>query len=130
MKYKIGIALLASLLVLLTGCKATPVLNIEEAAIMTEAENVSSKDIAEAIVRAGSGLGWVMKLQKGSDEIIGILHLRKHMAKVSIKYTNEFYSIQYLDSTNLNYDGTNIHNNYNGWISYLNNGIQAQLGLI
>ncbi len=130
MKYKIGIALLASLLILLTGCKATPVLNIEEAAIMTEAENVSSKDIAKAIVRAGSGLGWVMKPQKGSNEIIGILHLRKHMAKVSVKYTNEFYSIQYLDSANLSYDGTNIHKNYNGWISNLNNGIQTQLGLI
>lgn len=130
MKYRIGITLIASLLLLLTGCKATPVLNIEEAAIMTAAENVSAKDIAGAIVRAGSSLGWVMRPKKDSNEIIGILNLRTHMAKISVKYTDEFYSIKYLDSANLNYDGTNIHKNYNGWITNLNRSIQTQLGLL
>jgi hypothetical protein len=130
MKYKIGIAIIASLMVLLTGCRATPVRNIEEAAIMTSAENVSAADISKAIVRAGSSLGWIMKPVKGENELIGVLNLRKHMAKVSVKFTNEFYSIKYLDSVNLNYDGTNIHKNYNGWISNLDKAIQTQLGLL
>jgi hypothetical protein len=34
-----------------------------------------------------------------------------------------------MDSTNLNYDGTNIHRNYNGWITNLDKAIRSQLTL-
>jgi hypothetical protein len=130
MKYKIGIVVIATLLVLITGCKARPVLNIEEAPVMTSAKNVSAKQISNAIVKAGISRGWVMKPVNGKNEIIATLHVRTHMAKVSIKYTNEFYSIEYLDSSNLKYDGTNIHGRYNKWIMNLDRSIQTQLGLL
>lgn len=129
MKYKIKLALLVSFFLLLMGCKASPVLNIEDTAIVTTAENITVKNITQAIVRAGSSLGWAMK-KKGDNEIIGILHLRKHMATVSIKYTTGLYSIKYVDSLNLNYDGTNIHGNYNGWVQNLNTAIQTQLNIM
>jgi hypothetical protein len=49
------------------------------------------------------------------------------VAVVDINYTVKSYNISYKDSTELNYDGTNIHKNYNGWIQNLDKGIRAQL---
>ena len=37
------------------------------------------------------------------------------------------YSILYRDSNNLDYDGVNIHSNYNGWVQRLSAEINAQL---
>ena len=57
----------------------------------------------------------------------GTLNLRSHTAIVDITYDTRTYSIKYKDSTNLGYDGRNIHSNYNGWIENLDKGIQTQL---
>ena len=84
------------------------------------------EDVQKAIVRAGVGLGWEMKpVEPGL--IVGTLHLRTHMAMVDIKYDTKNYSITYKDSSGLDYDGHNIHKNYNGWIQNLDNGIRSQL---
>ena len=56
--------------------------------------------------------------------IVGTLHLRKHMAIVDIPYSTNSYSILYKDSAQLDYNGDTIHQNYNGWITNLNNAIQ------
>ena len=128
MKTNIFVIVATSLLVLLAGCRATPVLNIENAPIEIEKKH-SSKDIKKAIVRAGVGLGWQMKTKK-SGHIVGTLYLRKHVAVINVMYTKKSYSITYKHSENLNYDGTNIHKNYNSWVVNLNRQIQAQLSAI
>lgn len=116
------------LLLVLAGCRVNPVLNIENAPIEITSKH-SSKDIKKAIIRAGAGLGWNMKAKK-TGHIVGTLFLRKHVATVDITYTKNTYSIMYKDSQNLDYDGTNIHKNYNGWVQNLNRQIQAQLSAI
>ena len=126
MKNRIGLVLLVAVFLVLAGCRNKPVYNVEQSPVITTVQNLSQSDIARAIKRAGGTLGWVMK-DASESEIIGVLNLRKHMAKVSIRYTAEFYSIKYLDSVELGYDGSTIHNNYNGWIKNLDNGIQVQL---
>ena len=110
---------------LMVGCRSNPVLNIDNAPIQVAAKH-SSKDIKKAITRAGVGLGWIMKAKK-SGHIVGTLNLRKHNAVIDIKYSKSSYSITYKSSAHLNYDGTNIHKNYNSWITNLNRQIQAQL---
>jgi hypothetical protein len=130
LKNKIVFFFMIAVFALLTGCRASPVLNIEQAPIMTATKGHSMEDISKAIIAAGQSLGWVMKKVDGANEIIGVLYIREHMAKVSIKYTNEFYSIKYLDSANLKYDGTNIHKNYNGWVQNLNRSIQTHLNMM
>ena len=59
--------------------------------------------------------------------VLGRLALRTHVAVVDIDYTDRTYSIRYKDSTNLDYNGTTIHRNYNGWIENLDKAIKAQL---
>jgi len=87
------------------------------------------EQVKKAIITAGAGLGWNIKTQS-PGHLIGTLNLRKHTAIVDIKYTTENFSINYKDSTNLNYDGTNIHKNYNGWIQNLEKAIIVQISHI
>lgn len=118
------VALFAGLL-LLSGCRTNPVMNINDAAI-TVSGKYTKADVKKAIVTAGQSLGWVMK-DKAPGHLIGSLYLRTHIAIVDVKYDKNKYSITYKDSTNLNYDGVNIHSNYNGWVQNLNVAIQGQL---
>lgn len=112
--------------VVLVGCRTAGVLNIEDAPINASAKPI---DVKKSILRAGAALGWQMK-DAGDGHIIGTLILRSHVAKVDITYDTKKYSIRYKDSTNLNYDGTNIHSNYNGWIQNLDRNIKAQLTIL
>ncbi|MBE2294253.1 MAG: hypothetical protein IAF00_04855 [Phycisphaerales bacterium] len=122
-----ALLLLATILTLvLTGCRSNPIYNINNEPIATSTHRYSLQDVRGAILRAGTGLGWRMKsLQPGL--IIGTLYLRDHMAEVEIPYDRDSYSIKYRDSNNLDYDGANIHRNYNGWVQRLQGAINAQL---
>lgn len=111
--------------VLLGGCRTSPILNINNETIAINGK-YTLKDVEKAIIRAGASLGWEMH-PKEPGRVIGVLHLRDHMAKIDILYDKSKYSIHYLDSKNLKYDGHNIHSNYNGWIQRLNQNIQVQL---
>ena len=117
-----------ALLLVLAGCRSNPIMNIEDAPIEIS-EKHTSKDIKKAIIRAGAGLGWNMKSKK-PGQIRGSLFLRDHVAIVDIRYTKKSYSITYKDSQNLNYDGTNIHKNYNSWVQNLSRRIQVQFSTI
>jgi hypothetical protein len=129
MSKKLLIVALSLLLALLAGCRSDAVYNVEDAAVVASVANLSSADVKKAILRAGGGLGWVMK-DNGDGKIIATLSLRKHLAVVDIDYSTKSYSIRYKDSQELDYDGTNIHKNYNGWVQNLQRGIQTQLNLL
>ena len=116
-------------LAFLAGCRSEVVYNVEGATVVASIDNISSNDVKKAIMRAGGGLGWVIK-ENGDGKLIGTLSLRKHLAVVDIDYNTKSYSIRYKDSQELNYDGTTIHKNYNGWIQNLHRGIQTQLNLL
>ena len=83
-------------------------------------------EVRGAIVRAGAGLGWIMK-DAGPGTINGTLILRTHTAEVQIPYSATSYGIVYKSSINLQESGGKIHRNYNGWVQNLNRGINAQL---
>ncbi|HIL87055.1 MAG: hypothetical protein ABGW72_00200 [bacterium] len=113
-------------LALLVGCGTAPVRNVDSA--MIPGEN-SISTVEKAISRAGAGLGWVMT-KKSDGNIVGKLALRSHLAVIDITYDKSSYSIKYVDSTNLNYSGGEIHTNYNGWISNLQKAINIQLSIL
>ncbi len=122
------IILMGLAVVLLAGCATPhPVRNITAEPVVGPAGRaVSLEEVGKAILRAGGTLGWQMK-QMEPGYILGTLKLRSHVAVVDIRYTNKNYNITYKDSTNLDYDGKHIHNNYNGWISNLDRAIKTQL---
>lgn len=106
-----------------------PVYNVTDAPVAASKPNPSLDDVGKAIQRAGVTLGWQMKDTK-PGHILGTLYLRKHMAVVDVNYSAKSYSIVYKNSTELNYDGQNIHPNYNGWIENLDKAIRAQLSAL
>jgi hypothetical protein len=113
---------------LFVGCRAAPVYNVSSAPVVA-VKSVTLQDVEKAIMRAGVGLGWqMMPRQPGKME--GVLVLRTHRAVVDITYDTAAYSIKYKGSTDMQYDGSSIHSNYNGWIQNLDKAIRAQLTLI
>jgi len=110
---------------LAAGCRIAPIMNVTDAPVVSN-RPVSPEDVEKAIIRAGATLGWQMKsVQPGL--IQGTLNLRSHQAVVDIPFTIKNYSILYKDSVNLDYNGKEIHNNYNGWVQNLDKAIRAQL---
>jgi hypothetical protein len=125
---RISVITLTAALVFLAGCRAAPIYNVEKAPIQISSKH-SSKDITKAIQRAGVALGWQMKAKK-PGHIVGTLYLRTFVAVVDIRYSPKSYSITYKKSSGLDYDGTNIHKNYNGWVQNLDRRIQGQLSAL
>jgi len=140
------VVLLSLILATMTGCRTSPVYNVQDHSVTTNIKNHTNDDVRKAIIRAGAGLGWNMNADK-PGHVTGTLHLRKHVAVVDITYDLNKYSIAYKDSTNLDYvaagqettdasgnayvnDTAIIHSNYNGWIENLDRGIQAQLSTL
>ena len=127
---KIFLMIIAGLVII--GCRASPVYNVEDASIVSAAgKEFTEEQVRTAIMQAGSTLGWTMK-PVSDGHLVGTLFLRKHMAQVDIKYTTNSYSITYKDSQELSFDeeaGT-IHSNYNGWIQNLQKNIDSRLTMM
>jgi hypothetical protein len=107
----------------LAACRTAPVYNVENDSFTTAAPSLDAA--AKVIKGAGASLGWQMADQ-GPGHIVGRLPIRSHLAVIDINFDVEHYSIHYKDSTNLKYDGSTIHSNYNGWIENLQNAITAR----
>jgi hypothetical protein len=126
-------AIFCSVLVLVSGCRTSPVYDVEKHGYATSKADYTNEDVKKAIQRAGSGLGWIISFDE-PGHAVGTLYLRDHMAKVDILYDMEGYSITYKDSSNLDYDASDtpaiIHSNYNGWVQNLDNAIRTQLGTL
>jgi hypothetical protein len=117
---------IAVALLLLVGCRGPmPVYNVTSTPVVAN-RTVSSDEVGKAIIRAGARYNWQM-LQKGAGTIEGVQVAREHRAVIDIKYNAKSYSITYKDSEKLQYDGTNIHPNYNSWIQRLETAIRAEL---
>ena len=112
----------------LTACSTlAPIQNVENVSVSSSANKALSRDeVRGAIVRAGAGLGWIMK-DAGPGMINGTLILRTHTAEVQIPYSATSYGIVYKSSINLQESGGKIHRNYNGWVQNLQRGINAQI---
>ena len=108
------------------ACTTKPIYNVSNAPVPAASRNPGLDAVGKAITRAGAALGWHMQ-ETRPGHILATLNLRTHRAVVDVNYTPQSYSIQYKDSIDLDYDGVNIHRNYNSWIQNLDRAIQTQL---
>lgn len=126
-----GLARISAVLIgiALVGCAGPqPIHNITNAPIAVEPRTTAAtaRDVATAILRAGSFLGWKMS-EVGPGQIVGRLTLRQHFASIDIEYDARSYSIKYRDSENLDAGSGQIHPEYNRWIRNLDKAIQTEL---
>lgn len=108
----------------LASCRSSPIYNVESATMGTS-PTATLEGVTKSIKKAGAGLGWQMA-EVAPGQLEARLSLRRHVAVVEIAFDTKAFSIRYKDSTDLNYDGTNIHRNYNGWVQNLERAILAQ----
>lgn len=109
------------------ACTMAPIMNVQDAPVATASGKALSKsEVRAAILRAGAGLGWLMK-DEGPNTIVGTLHLRTHTAVVEIPYSTQSYSIKYRSSVDLDAADGQIHKNYNGWIQNLTRSINSNI---
>ncbi len=80
---------------------------------------------ADQIRRAGAAQGWVIET-RAPGLLRGTLSRRDQQAVVDIPYDARRFSIRYVRSSNLNYDGANISSNYNSYVQRLHRAIVAQ----
>lgn len=129
---KFGAPLLALLLAWpLAGCmRQAPLKNLLNQPVTGAAGGgLSSDQVKRAILAACQKREWVAR-ELSPGVISATLDVRnKHSAQVEIPYTGASYSINYKNSSGLKYNAQNgtIHNQYNNWVLYLRQDIDAAL---
>jgi len=125
----LSLMLVAIAMLLISGCRTVPVRNIENAPIVTTSQaHPDMQKIGDAIIKAGTSLGWRMS-QEEVGQIIGKLYVRTHRAEVKIIYNHKNYNILYDNSSNLKYNAekSTIHRQYNNWVQKLDIAIQREI---
>jgi hypothetical protein len=105
---------------LLTACNTSrPLTNLNNHNIeyLVNGEK-TAEDVKLSIIQAGQVLGWQMQ-PIAPSVIRGTLNIRAHQAVVDIPYNTKSYSIIYVSSVNLDYDGQTIHRSYPRWVNNL-----------
>ncbi|MEH6545381.1 MAG: hypothetical protein V7701_03065 [Sneathiella sp.] len=128
MKILVRVTIVALLAVVLTGCfgRLQPVYNVNDMAVPVALQDASTSKIDSIIKVAVTGRGW--RVEDVSPGVIkATLRQRTHEAIVNIKYSNKAYSIDYVSSQDLLYDGSQIHRNYNRWVKTLEQDINKEM---
>ena len=108
-----------------SACRTAPIYNARHIPI-TPRPSATEEEIEKAIWSASRRLDWLIKNVR-PGELQGVYRKQTHKATVSIPYDRTQFSILYVDSENLDYDGSNIHVNYNVWIQRLADQIQNEI---
>jgi len=116
------------LIVFLAGCTSKPMIKIYDEPISSpiKGEQKSFESVSEAIMSGAQKSGWVPTYIKPGTIEANLL-IKEFRVKVEIPYTIDKFSINYISSENLDYDGKTIHRNYNRWIIKLYRYIQIEL---
>lgn len=87
--------------------------------------------LQRAIIAGCAQRGWQCQTAK-PGEIRAVLYVRQHMAEALIAFNTESFSISYVNSTELRYNGVKktIHRKYNLWVVNLITDINAAIAAI
>ncbi|MFZ4834987.1 hypothetical protein [Rouxiella sp. Mn2063] len=111
---------------LLAGCanKSEPIHNVMESI----AASHTKQEMQKAIVIAGSQQGWIMSSPE-PGLVTGMRSTDKYSAQIKVTYSENYFTIHYVNSTNLDARDGFIHKMYNRWISDLDQDIKVQLSI-
>lgn len=114
------------------SARTQPINNVVDIALPAK-PGTTMQQIERAIVLAGGVRGWAIE-RVAPGQLVATLHIRGHVAEVTISHTVTEFSITYKSSKNLLYrregETEYIHRNYNSWIGYLQSDIVRAVGMI
>lgn len=94
----------------------------------TVPDGVTSEQIRTCLEQACNDYDWQLANGAAAGEYIAMHVKGKHMAKVKILFTDNTYTISYLESTGLKYDeDKGVSRHYNTWVNNLNQALQTRL---
>jgi len=114
-------------LLALSACVSKPIYNVDNRSFSSEAP-LPIATVKQKIKIIGADRGWTFK-DVAPGHMIGRVGKAKHNARVNLYYTENSFSIKYLDSYNLKETSGTIHHRYNRWIEFLEQDLVVKLGL-
>jgi hypothetical protein len=111
-----------------TVCDAAkPINNLrnQTVPVMSDGSHFSLDKVQEVIIEACLARGWQPTVE-GDGVVTATINVRgRHYAKIEIPFTENNYSILYVESNNLDYNAERqkIHRNYNNWVVKLSGTI-------
>ncbi len=125
-------SVLVALLLLATACRTAAVVDYTSVPLDAPV-GASVGQVSQAIVEAGSSLGWVMR-EEEPGLVTATFHKKSRMAVAQIAHDTVSFNIEYVDSERLMYEDDGgerkIHKNYNAWIRRLKERIEQRASLI
>ncbi|WP_417822318.1 hypothetical protein [Terasakiella sp.] len=121
-----GLVIIACLI--LSGCfgRLQPVYSVMSHPIPSTAKSMSLKKISDVIELSAMNRKWLV--EKQSPGLLKLTFRKKtHVAVVEVSFDQSSYSIKYLNSVDLLYNGGSIHRNYNRWVANLEKDIEMNL---
>ncbi|SCA56660.1 conserved hypothetical protein [Candidatus Terasakiella magnetica] len=121
-----GLVVVACLI--LSGCfgRVQPVYSVFSHPVPSSAEFMSLREISEVIELSAMNRKWLVE-----EQYPGLLKLtfrkKTHVAVIEVTFDQSSYSIKYLNSVDLLYNGSRIHRNYNRWVANLEKDIEMNL---
>lgn len=112
----------------LSACfgRIQPLYTVSKHKIPTSAQILYESEISDVIHQAGIKRRWVMD-EVETGVIVATQKVKSHLAVVEIEYTQSAYSIRYVESSDLLYNGSTIHRTYNRWVKNLERDIEMGL---
>lgn len=90
--------------------------------------NLTQPQLQKIILEAGMGRGWLMT-PVSPGEIKAELNIRKHKVITLVKYDATSFSINYVDSVNLDAKNGKIHRQYVNWVTNLRQDIKTKMNV-
>jgi len=117
-----------SIVLFVLGCATAPLYKIQDMPISANVSGSlkSMETVGQAIMDAAVNRGWT-PVFKNPGLIEATFLKPNNQVTIEIVYSQTSYSINYKDSVNFNYDGVNIHRNYNNLVLKLSGEIQREL---
>ncbi len=111
----------------ISGCsRVQPIYSVSDNALPADVQTMSLSEISKAIETAAAAREWIVtKREPGLLELT--YSVRVHEAVVRVTFDQSSYSIDYVDSVQLRYNGGLIHRNYNRWVANLELDIRTNL---
>jgi hypothetical protein len=125
--FKLGFLSLA-LCLFLSGCfgRIQPIYMVHNHPIPPSADFMTLDEISTVIERSAIDRQWVVK--KEYPGLLRLTYSRKtHQAVIEVSFYKSHYSIKYVSSQDLLYNGSMIHRNYNRWVANLELDIEMNL---
>ncbi len=113
---------------LLAGCfgRIQPVYSVFNHPIPPAAEYMTLSEISDVIELSAINRKWLVEEQYPG--LLTLTHRKKtHVAVVEVSFNQSGYSMKYKNSSDLLYNGSTIHRNYNRWVANLELDIEMNL---